>query len=340
MVASLALIVGTTLIVGPGQAYVCIEDALTAAKPGDRIEVLPGEYPKTALLVKTPRLTFAARGSVVLDGKGFDYSGVGATPRAIFQIAADGITIRGFELKGAHNASHNGAGIRIDAAKDVTVADCDIHGNDMGVMSNGRIGDATAGDCQAIERCHIHHNGDPGEPGQNHNLYLGGTSVTLRFCEIDHSITGHNLKSRAHLTHVEYCWLHDAHDREMDLVDAWDTQRPNSDAMVVGCVIQKDPEGEGNHGVIHFGRERGRRDGTLWLANDTIVTPFSTPAIALDGDEVSADLVNCVIKATTVAVGGPTKIRKDDISPAFRYVGKGRWVPTKDKFIGAGGEGL
>lgn len=234
------LLLATTLVVGPSAKFKRLEDAVAAAVEGDRIEVLSGDYPRTALLVKK-RLTLVAVGRVVLDGTGFDYSGVGSTPRAIVQIAADGVTLDGFELRGAHNASHNGAGVRIDAGRNATIRNCEIHGNDMGVMSNGRPGDPHAGEGQTIERCHIHRNGDFGEPGQNHNLYLGGTSVMLRFCEIDHSLTGHNLKSRAHRTRVEYCWIHDSANREMDFVEAWDTERPGSDADVVGCVVTKDP---------------------------------------------------------------------------------------------------
>ncbi len=325
-----------TLRVGAGQPFARIEEAVAAAKPGDHIEILAGEYSKTAVRITTPRLTIQAIGKVILDGKGSDYSGTGRVPRAIVQIDADGVSITGFELTGAHNKSHNGAGIRINAGRRTSVTDCDIHGNDMGIMSNGITNDSTAGADQLIERCHIHHNGDPGEPGQNHNLYLGGTSATLRFCEIDHSITGHNLKSRAHLTRVEYCWIHDAANREMDFVDAWDTERPGSDAVVIGSTISKDPNCPGNHGVIHFGREKGRRVGMVKLINDTIETPFSTPVVMLDGGEVAADLLNCIVKGKTIAEGGPSTVRTDSTFPAYRWAGQGTWIKSTDPFKGAG----
>lgn len=331
-----ALFASQTLRVGAGQPFSRIEDAVASAKPGDRIEVLAGEYPKTGVRVTTSGLTIQATGKVILDGKGFDYSGNGRVPRAIFQIDADNVSIAGFDLRGAHNESHNGAGIRINAARRATVTDCDIHENDMGIMSNGIANDPTAGADQSIERCHIHHNGDPGEPGQNHNLYLGGTSVTLRFCEIDHATTGHNLKSRAHLTRVEHCWIHDAANREMDFVEAWDTERAGSDAVVVGSMIAKDPNCPGNHGVIHFGREKGRRVGTLRLVNDTIETPFSTPMAMLDGGEVSVDLLNCIVKAKSIAEGGPSTVRTDNTFPTYRWAGEGKWTKSTGHFVGAG----
>ena len=42
---------------------------------------------------------------VAITGKGFDYSGAGSTPRAIFQFnpGTDNCTLEGFELSGAHN---------------------------------------------------------------------------------------------------------------------------------------------------------------------------------------------------------------------------------------------
>ena len=147
-------------------------------------------------------------------------------PRAIFQFnpEATGCRLEGFELSGAHNESHNGAGVRINQADHVTIHDCSIHDNDMGIMSNGNGSLASAVD-QRIEHCAIHHNGDLARPGYNHNLYLGGTSVTLRFCEVAHSLTGHNVKSRAHYTRVEYCFVHDSANREFDLVDAAESRQ-------------------------------------------------------------------------------------------------------------------
>ena len=131
-----------------------------------------------------------------------------ACPRAIIQFnkGADGCVLEGFELSGAHNESFNGAGVRINQANDVTIRDCAIHDNDMGIMSNGDGTDAT-GKNQLIESCLIYSNGNAKHSGYNHNLYLGGTSVRIVACEIHSSLTGHNLKSRAHLTIVLNCYI-------------------------------------------------------------------------------------------------------------------------------------
>lgn len=286
--------------VGRGKEFKRIEDAYAAASPGDVILVYPrdgGEpYEQTAVLVRKPRLTFrGAAGDVAraagggsaelvrISGTGFDYSGRGNTPRAVFQFdpEADGCVLEGFEIFGAHNESHNGAGVRINQADGVVIRGCRIHGNDMGIMSNGN-GSLEAGVDQRIEYCRIYENGDPADPGYNHNLYLGGTSVRLRFCEIYGSLTGHNVKSRAHHTWVECCYIHDSANRELDLVDAAETSLPESHALLWGNVIAKNPRCAGNRGVIHFGQDGGKgRDGTAFLYFNTIVTPFISPVVEL-----------------------------------------------------------
>jgi hypothetical protein len=295
------------LAVGPGKAYATIAAALSKAAAGDTIMVYPQAdnkpYDKVAVTVRKQRITFKAvparpRQRVALSGKGFDYSGSGPVPRAIFQFdpQADSCVLEGFELIDAHNDSHNGAGVRINQANNVTVRDCEIHNCDMGIMSNGDGTERSAVN-QRIECCLIHSNGSLKEPGQNHNLYLGGTSVTLVACEVHSSLTGHNVKSRAHLTWVEYCYIHDSANREFDLVDAkGDTTAPDSNAVLLGNIIVKNPRSEGNRTVVHFGADGGNEhDGAVWLVHNTIVTPFISPVVDLSAAKAGAKFINNII---------------------------------------------
>lgn len=294
------------LHVGPGQPFARLEDAVQHAAAGDTISVHPLKdgkpYEQVAVVVRTPRLTIRGAGwphtRVILSGAGFEYSGVGSVPRAIVQLnpEADNCTIEGFEITDAHNASHNGAGIRINQANHVTVRGCRIHGNDMGIMSNGSSGPDSAVD-QRIELCEVYKNGAAADPGQNHNLYLGGTSAVVSGCEIYSSTTGHNIKSRAHYTRVEYCYVHDSANREFDLVDAAkDTDVAASDAVILGCIIsKKSPDMTGNRGVIHFGQDGGHEHtGTLFLINSTIVTPYQSPAVSLSAAGAKLSIANCL----------------------------------------------
>jgi len=294
--------VAATLEVGPGKRFARIQDAYAAAKAGDTVLVHArpdnAPYEKTAVLVRKERITFRAvpvegKRCLPVSGKGFDYSGRGATPRAIFQFdpGADGCRLENFELTDAHNETHNGAGVRINQANHIVVRNCHIHHNDMGIMSNG---DGTQGAAlnQRIEFCAIHHNGSDKRSGFAHNVYLGGTSVTLSACHIYASTNGHNVKSRAHHTRVEYSYIHHSANREFDLVDAADTERPHSHAVLIGNIIVKDPECTGNRAVIHFGQDGGKQhDGTLHLIHNTIVTPFISPVVDLSASKARTNLV-------------------------------------------------
>lgn len=292
--------------VGPGKQFARIEDAVARAADGDIVRVFPLEggraYEKTAVFVRQKRLTIRgmpaqAGQRVAIDGKGFDYSGRGSTPRAIFQFnpGTDDCLLENFELFGAKNQSHNGAGVRINQANNVVIRNCSIHDNDMGIMSNGD-GSLERGRNQLIEYCEVFRNGTTADPGKNHNLYLGGSSVTVRACHIHGSTTGHNFKSRAHFNRVEYCYIHSSANREFDLVDAVETTRPGSHTLLLANVIAKDPKCAGNRAVVHFGQDGGREhDGTLHLYFNTIVTPFIAPVVELSSPKSSATLVGNLI---------------------------------------------
>jgi hypothetical protein len=296
---TLLLLHAKTLEVGPGRQFETIESAVVAAKSGDRIEVFPqtGGYHDSAVRVTTPNLTIVGMDDtpVLIDGDGFDYSGVGKIPRAIFQIdpGANEVVLRNFELTGAHNKSYNGAGVRINGADGVKVSRCDIHGNDMGIMSAEDGPGQAQG--QVIFECHVHHNGAAQDPGFNHNLYLGGASVLIEHCEVDHSITGHNLKSRAARTVVNNSYLHDAANREVDLVEDPSRKDPTGYASFFNTVIAKDPACTGNRNVLHFGAEKGRQPGVVWMVCCTLVSPFSSPVILLSDRDARAVLDDCVV---------------------------------------------
>lgn len=332
-----SLLAAGTLEVGPGKRFARIEDAHRAAKPGDVILVHPlpdgRAYEKFGLYVAKARLTF--RGAigkdgqrVKLSGKGFDHSGRGSTPRAMFQFnrGTDYCVVEGFDLSGAHNSSHNGAGIRVNQANHVTIRNCEIHHNDMGMMSNGD-GSLTSAVNQVIEHCIFHHNGDRGHPGYNHNLYLGGTSVTMRFCELYEPLTGHNYKSRAHFDRIEYSYIHHSANREFDLVDAKETGYPGSHAVLIGNVIVKHPKCPGNKAVIHFGQDgRKAHDGTLHLVHNTIVTPYISPVVDLSTPKAAAVLTGNLITDTGRTVRGQTLGTGGRGGVAKRITGTNNWI--------------
>ncbi len=338
------------LEVGPGKAFQGPGDALRQARPGDTILVHPlpdgGAYPKVALMVRTPRLAIRAAPSrdgrrVRLDGGGFDYSGAGSVPRAIvqFEPGADGCLLEGFELANARNGSSNGAGVRINQANDVTIRSCELHRNDMGIMSGGDFSRGT-GRNQRLESCSFHHNGNERRAGYNHNLYLGGTSVRMTACEAYAPTTGHNFKSRAHLNWIEASFIHDSANREFDLVDGvGNTDVPASHAVLLGNVIAKAKDCRGNKAVIHFGRD-GRVDhqGTLFLVHNTIVQPFLSPVADLSAPGASAVIANNLVwDGGSRAAGQALVVLRNGAAPA-QATGSGNWL--SGGFSLPGGTGL
>ena len=314
-----------TLTVGAGLMYARLEPAVAAAGPGDTILVRPepGGYPATEVRITTPRLTLRSEPEgASLSGRGADLSGIGARPRAIVEFApgSDGGRLEGFTLGGAHNASHNGAGVRISGAAGVVVALCTVEGNDMGVMSDG-----DAARDQRIERCVVRANGDRAEPGLNHNLYLMGASATVSGCLVADALTGHNLKSRARYLRVDRCSFAGGDNRQLDLVDAPLTAHAGADAVVTGCLIRMNPEARGAHQAIHFGQEQGVRRGTLHLLGCTVVSPFAAPAVWLDAPGAKARIEGCAF----VHPGGvrAALVLGGEISGGEDWLGRGYTAP-------------
>lgn len=327
-----ATVAADVIAVGPGLDYETLIIAVAEAKPGDTIAVHPrpnnAPYQQTALNIDRKLTIYAVRDAddppIPLTGDGFDYSGQGNTPRAIVQFSpgSDGSLLKGFELTGARNRSTNAAGVRILGANQITIAQCVIHRNDMGIMSSAISPDATALG-QRIEDCHIHHNGPPQirppiatpqtpainpedlrheRDGYAHNLYLDGESVTILGCNIHHATGGHNIKSRARFNLIEASYIHSATNREIDLVDSAMTRIGGerrglpSGAVLVGNIIVKDPKTRGNRAVIQFGQDGDQvRVGTLVLLHNTIVSPFISPIVDLSSRGVGVVMINNII---------------------------------------------
>ncbi len=335
---------GVVIEVGPGKRFAKIEEGYRASKPGDTVLVYPRAggkaYEKAAIYVTKKRVHFQGviekqKGGngkrVVISGKGFVYSGRGRTPRAIFQFnrGADGCIVEGFELREATNRSSNGAGVRINQANDVVVRNCEIHRCDMGIMSNGD-GSMKYGVNQLIEKCVIHHNGNKRHAGYNHNLYLGGASVTMRFCEVYSPTTGHNYKSRAHSQLLAFNYIHHSTNRELDLVDAGETKHAGSHATLIGNVIVKDPKCRGNKSLMHFGQEgNGRPRGRLVFIHNTIVMPFVT-GVTVTSPGAEVEFWGNVIYSPRR--GGPQRLVTVSRGAKFSNIkGQGNWISDRYK---------
>jgi hypothetical protein len=327
----------STLSVGPGKTYSRIEAAYQAAAAGDSILVYPKDagasYDSVAVYLTKRNLAIlgvAASGQrVVLHGNGYNYTGAGSVPRAMFQFnpGADSCDVENFDISGCSNDSYNGAACRINQVNDITIRNCEIHANDMGLMSNGSVVDNSAAN-QLIEDCIVHDNGNANDAGYNHNFYMGGTSVIIRGCNVYAATTGHDIKSRAHITIVEGCFVHDCQNREFDLVDdATNTTAPGSHALVAGCVIVKAANASGNKTVMHFGQDGGNDHvGTLFVVHCTIVTPYVSPVVDLSAPGAGVSFTNTIVTDPSGSASGQVLVNARNGALMSNAAGRYLWI--------------
>lgn len=307
--------------VGSGQTYTTI-GALPTLVAGDTVNIHAGTYNEvkrwTASGAPGSPITIRGVGMArpLIDANGKDVSGSGSVPRGVFQIQGSHVVVEHLEFANARNGN-NGAGIRVTGgATNVTIRDCRIRDNDMGMMSD-------TCDALLIEACEIDHNGTASFSGYSHNLYLGGTGITLRGCHVHDAVHGQNVKSRAHFTALFYNRIENSQDGEVGLVDAAETTIANSHAVMVGNVVISKNRGAGwnSSRFVLFGSESGNaHHGTLFFINNTCLAG-ATSHIFLTISHADADLVarnNVFIGSTTLA----------SLSAGASALGSGNWAPT------------
>ena len=70
----------------------------------------------------------------------------------------------------------------------------------------------------------------------------------------------------------------------------------------------------GNRGVIHFGQDgRRQHDGTIWLANNTIITPYAMPVLTLSASKTASVWLNDIVCDPTGKQRHQTLISAKDV---------------------------
>ena len=265
-----------TYAVGSTQAHksVCalLADTKVTLGPDDVINVDAGTYTDACQVHPSGSaghpitLQGAAGPRPVFDAKGLDLTGSGSVPRAILQFTnASYWVVQHLEFKNATNSSKNGAAFRVTAGgHDITYRDASIHDNDDGAMSDGPVS-------IVIENSEIFHNG--ADDGQSHNLYLTGDFVRLQGNYIHDSVGGQNVKLRVHTIELLYNLIANEGNYAIDFEQAANTEAANSNAVMIGNVVIRNPKAI-NHGqTIVFGADDTDyvRNGNLYAINNTFV---------------------------------------------------------------------
>ena len=179
-----------TLEVGAGREFASPSAASQAAKPGDRVQIQPGEYFDCA--------TWSQRGLVV-EGMGTPDKVVmtdkACGGKALFITTAPDITIRNLTLTRARVADGNGAGIRAEAPG-LVVERVRFINNQNGILAGFDGGTVTVRDSEFTR------NGTC-EAACAHGIYAGKLDLlrveNSRFTD---TRQGHHIKSRALRTEV------------------------------------------------------------------------------------------------------------------------------------------
>jgi hypothetical protein len=234
-----------TLIVGSGQQYATVTAAIAAAKNGDTVEVLAGNYVNDFPATITQSLTLTGIGGVahlsatvpVPNGKAILVIGNDVT-------STNTVTLNNIELSGATCPSNNGAGIRYQGGT-LTLNDCFIHDNQEGILGGT---DSTVG-MISMNNTEFARNGFG--DGFTHNIYVQAASLTCNAVYSHDSDVGHLLKSRCGKTVVQNSRFQDQAGNGSYCLDF-----PNGGIVsVTGTVIEKGVNATNHTCMIAYGEE-------------------------------------------------------------------------------------
>lgn len=246
-----------TLVAGPGQTYKLPSQAIAAAKPGDTVQILPGDYVDCAM-VRQNDITIEGKGSA----KAVIMSDRTCAGKAILVIDGNNVVVRNMTLARAAVPDRNGAGIRAEGGN-LTIEGVRFVNNENGILaaSNPK---ATI----TIRNSYFDRNGVCYRSCA-HGIYIGDIKTLL----VEHSVffdthQGHDIKSRAIDTKIIDTTIKDGPDGTSSyLIDI-----PNGGGLLVqGCTLEKGPKAEnhttaisiGEEGVTHISRRFIIKDNTF-----------------------------------------------------------------------------
>ncbi|MDP3086028.1 MAG: right-handed parallel beta-helix repeat-containing protein [Rubrivivax sp.] len=257
--------IAADLIAGPDGQPMSLQQALTAARDGDVIGLLPGEYRGQVALIQHKQLTLRGLGKrpvFVADGKI-------AEGKAILVIRDGDITIENIEFRGARASDANGAGIRFEKGR-LTVRRSAFFDNENGILTaNDGAAEMTIEDSEFGQAPQV-------VGGLHHLLYVGRIArVTITGSRFHQGFEGHLIKSRARETRIAYNLIHDGPNGRA----SYQVDIPNGGiATLIGNVIGQGGMAE-NPVVVAYGAEGRAWDrNVLALSHNTFINRRWLPA--------------------------------------------------------------
>jgi hypothetical protein len=209
----------------PDCRYAGLQDALSAALPGDTVVLAPGVYEQGAIIAKS--------GLVLRGEPGAHLRGGTVEGKAALVVRADDVLIEGIECSAVAVRDNNGACIRVEG-DDLTVRKVHFHDNQQGILSG------LGGGVLLVEDSLFERNGFG---GQAHGVYIGAPVETFVFRNnrvLATTGAGHGVKSRAQRTIIENNVIAGLDGGDSRAVDV-----PNGGAVVIRHnVLEKGPNSE------------------------------------------------------------------------------------------------
>lgn len=273
---------GRRLQVGPApRPYLTPSAASVEAQAGDIIEIAAGDYVGDVAVWRASDIVLCGEGA----GAALKANGKDAEGKGIWVIKGDRVRVENMHFSGAKVSDNNGAGIRAEG-KDLTVRHSRFTENQNGILAGERA-DSTI----TIEHSQFIKNG--AGDGRTHNLYIGKIKrLNVRFSTLREAVVGHNLKSRAAETVLEYNRIMDGKDGRA----SYQVDIPNGGfAFLIGNVIQQGAEAE-NWTIVSYGAEGiEHKNNALYLVNNTVVNDRHSGLFVQSPKTETCALLNNVI---------------------------------------------
>ena len=246
------------LVAGPDGSPLAIQDAVNAARDGDTIELLPGEY----------------AGGVLLDNRRLTLRGVGNTPpvikgdgkpgamRGLWIVRGGVITIENLEFRGARANDGGGAGVRQEGGK-LSVNLCNFFDNEHGIFA------ANDDAAELTISSSVFGMAPKVVGGLYHLLNVGRIAkLSITGSRFQQGFEGHLIKTRARESLITYNFIHDGQRGGA----SYEIEVANGGlATIVGNVIGQGADSQ-NPVVVAYGTENRAWDkNELILAHNTFV---------------------------------------------------------------------
>lgn len=254
-----------TLMAGPGGAPMPLEEALNAAKDGDVIELLPGDYTGT-LLIENRKLTLRGVGAkpAVINGMGKIRSN-----HALWVVRGGEVTLENLEFRGARAPDGAAGAVRHEGGK-LKVVSCAFYDNESGIVSlkddkaELDISGSVFGSAPRVEG------------GLFHLLNVGRIArLSVSGTRFQQGFEGHLIKTRARENSITYNFIHDGlrggASYEIEIASG-------GLATILGNVIAQGAETR-NRVVVAYGTEGQAWDhNELYVAHNTFINYGWTPS--------------------------------------------------------------